>query len=316
MTSTPNLTDAIHRQQIRAKALDLGFDDIGFATAQRLNDDEPRLQKWLLNGANAEMAYMANHFEKRVDPRLLVDGACTIVSLLSSYKPAVESNNPDNFKIARYAWGHDYHEVIREKLNELFNYIRDYHYPDLQGRAFVDSAPVLERAWAARAGLGWMGKNTCLIHPKLGSYVFISELIINMPLTGNSSLVNNHCGSCSRCIDACPTQAITPGFVDARKCISYWTIEHKGEIDPSITQNLNNWIFGCDICQEVCPWNRKTPPSKEPSFSPQPQLLQMNKSDWEELSEDSFRIIFKKSAVKRTKYIGLMRNIRANTNQK
>ncbi|MBS2210425.1 tRNA epoxyqueuosine(34) reductase QueG [Carboxylicivirga mesophila] len=302
------ISQAYH-DQIKDKALELGFSDIGFALIEPIADDEKRLQEWLDKGYQAGMAYMNNHFDKRVNPSLLVDGAKSVISVIINYTPKSLQTDPEAPKLARYAYGKDYHFVIKDKLNELFTFIKEHIYTSLEGRVFTDSAPVLDRAWAAKAGLGWIGKNTNLIHKKLGSYILIGELITNLPIQG-SQPVKEACGGCQRCIDACPTGALfAPYQLDANKCISYLTIEHRDELPVELKGQFENWAFGCDICQEACPWNWKARPTKEESFQPHPDLLKLSKDGWHQMDEDLFRELFRKSAVKRTKYSGLRRNL-------
>ncbi len=301
--------DPAVKLSIKNKALELGFDDIGFTPVATLTDHQTKLRAWLDNGYHAGMAYMANYFDKRLNPALLVEDAKSVISLVHNYYPK-EHQLPGSPVIARYAYGQDYHDVLRDKMNRLFDFIRDHHCPTLQGRVFVDSAPVMERAWAAKSGLGWIGKNGLLIHRRLGSFLFISELITNLEVEAESELPNR-CGNCTRCIDACPTGALLgDGVLDANRCISYLTIEHKGEIPDAYRGQFQNRIFGCDICQEVCPWNRKLTPHNEPAFFPHPRLLSMDTEQWKNFTDDDYAAIFKKSAVKRTKFQGLMRNIR------
>ncbi|MBI9060766.1 MAG: tRNA epoxyqueuosine(34) reductase QueG [Marinilabiliaceae bacterium] len=304
-----DLIKQTYARRIREEALRLGFSDIGFASVEHLKDDEEYLKSWLNQGFHAGMGYMANHFDKRVNPALLVEGAKTVVSVLMNYYP--ESGQADSAapKIARYAYGKDYHFVIKEKLQKLFDFIKKEICPELGGRFFTDSAPVLDRAWARKSGLGWIGKNTNLIHKKLGSFVFIGELIINLELPGGEP-VKEACGRCRLCLDACPTGALmAPYQLDANKCTSYLTIEHKGDIPEVFRGKLDNWVFGCDICQEVCPWNRKARPTQEEAFQPHGDLLKLLPDQWFQLDEDAFREIFRKSAVKRAKYTGLKRNL-------
>ncbi|MBR8534299.1 tRNA epoxyqueuosine(34) reductase QueG [Carboxylicivirga sediminis] len=302
------ISQAYHNQ-IKDKALELGFSDIGFALIESITDDEERLQEWLNNGYQAGMSYMSNHFEKRVNPSLLVEGAKSVISVIINYTPKTLQTDPTAPKLARYAYGKDYHFVIKDKLNELFTFIKEHVYSSLEGRVFTDSAPVLDRAWAAKAGLGWIGKNTNLIHKKLGSYILIGELITNLPIQG-SQPVKEACGGCQRCIDACPTGALFAPFqLDANKCISYLTIEHRDELPVELRGQFENWAFGCDICQEACPWNWKARPTKEEAFEPHPELLKLSKDEWHQMDEDRFRELFRKSAVKRTKFSGLRRNL-------
>jgi epoxyqueuosine reductase len=303
------LTQKLIADRIREKAMELGFSAIGFANAERLADDEVKLKTWLENGYHATMHYMANNFEKRVNPALLVDGTQTVISVLLNYFPSATPKYSDAPVVSRYAYGEDYHDVMKEKLNQLFEFIRTSLYPNLEGRVFVDSAPVLERAWAARAGLGWVGKNTNLIHPQLGSWFFIGELLVNMELPA-SNPINDYCGGCTKCIDACPTKAILkPRVLDANRCISYLTIENKDDIPDEFAGEFENRVYGCDICQEVCPWNRKAKPHNVPAFEPKPQLMELTRQNWIELTEDQYRELFKGSAVKRAKYSGLKRNV-------
>jgi len=256
------------------------------------------------------MGYMENHFEKRVDPVKLVPGAKTVVSVLLNYYPAKTQTDPDAPVVSKYAYGRDYHFTIKKKLKQLFDFIKENIYPELEGRWFTDSAPVLDRAWAVRAGLGWIGKNGNLISKKYGSFVFIGELILNLELEEEVKEVKNACGTCTRCIDACPTGAITgPYNVDANRCISYLTIEHKGDIPNEFKGKFENRVFGCDICQDVCPWNHRLIPTDEPDFQPLQRLLDMKSEDWLDMQKDEFDILFKASPVKRTGYAGLRRNI-------
>lgn len=253
------------------------------------------------------MDYMENHFDKRLDPRLLVDGAKSVVSLLLNYYPS-EIQNPASYKISKYVYGEDYHFVIKEKLKQLLQFIQE-EIGEVNGRVFVDSAPVLDKAWAAKSGLGWIGKNANLITQKVGSFYFIAELIIDLELEYDLP-TTDHCGTCTACIDACPTQAIIqPYVVDGSKCISYFTIELKDNLPQEMKGQFNDWVFGCDVCQEVCPWNRFAKPHQEPLFEPKAELLQFSKRDWQELTKETFNKVFKNSAVKRTKFEGLMRNI-------
>ncbi len=294
---------------IKTKAKELGFFFCGVSKADFLHEEAPRLESWLKNGLNGKMDYMNNHFDKRLDPRLLVDDAKSVVSLLLNYYPEQTQEDPEAPKISKYAYGKDYHHVIKDKLKELMDHIQE-EIGEVGGRVFVDSAPVMDKAWAQKSGLGWMGKNTNLIHPKHGSFFFIAELIIDLELTADGP-IKDYCGTCTRCIDACPTDAIVaPYVVDGSKCISYLTIELKDELLPKeFKGKMDNWMFGCDICQDVCPWNRFSTPHQETQFNPHENLLKMNKSDWEDLTEEVFQDLFKKSAVKRTKYAGLKRNL-------
>lgn len=301
-----------HNALIRNEATRLGFDFVGFAKAQALDEEARRLEEWLNRGYNGKMGYMANHFDLRSDPTKLVPGAKTVIVLMHNYFPKEEQADPLVPKLARYAFGEDYHHVLKDKLKSLLQFIRE-NIGDVDGRCFVDSAPVMEREWAKRAGLGWTGKNTLIIRPGAGSYFFLAELILDLELAPDQSPLHDHCGTCRKCIEACPTEAISPtGYLlDASKCISYLTIELREEIPAEFHGNMQGWAFGCDICQEVCPWNRFAKPKSEPAFEPHPDLLAMKKSDWVEMTEEVFQKIFKKSAVKRTKFEGLKRNIQA-----
>ncbi|SHI89199.1 epoxyqueuosine reductase [Mesonia phycicola] len=292
---------------IKDEALRLGFMSCGISKAGFLEDEAPRLEKWLNENRNGEMQWMENHFDKRLNPTLLVDDAKSIVSVLLNYYPH-EIQQEDSYHLSKYAYGQDYHFVIKDKLKHLLQFIKK-EIGEVSGRAFVDSAPVLDKAWAAKSGLGWIGKNSNLLSKKTGSFFFIAELIIDLELEYDTP-VTDHCGSCTACIDACPTDAIyEPYKVDGSKCISYYTIELKDSIPASERGKFNDWMFGCDICQDVCPWNRFSKPHTEPLFNPHPDLLQMTKEDWKEITKETFQEIFKKTAVKRTKYDGLKRNI-------
>ena len=292
---------------IKTEATRLGFMSCGISKAEFLEEEAPRLEQWLNENRNGEMSYMENHFDKRLDPTLLVPGAKSVVSLLLNYFPQ-ETQREDSYKLSKYAYGRDYHFVIKDKLKQLLHFINE-EIGEVGGRAFVDSAPVLDKAWAAKSGLGWIGKNSNLLSKKTGSFFFIAELIIDLELEYDTP-VTDHCGSCTACIDACPTDAIyEPYKVDGSKCISYYTIELKDSIPMSEKGKFEDWMFGCDICQDVCPWNRFSKPHNEPLFNPHPDLLQMTKHDWEEITRETFNEIFRKSAVKRTKYDGLKRNI-------
>jgi epoxyqueuosine reductase len=296
-----------HTHLIKTEAKRLGFLSCGISKAEFLEDEAPRLEKWLHKNMHGEMSYMSNHFDKRLDPTLLVPGSKSVVSLLLNYFPE-ETQINNTYKISKYAYGEDYHFVIKDKLKQLLSFIQD-EIGEVHGRAFTDSAPVLDKAWAAKSGLGWVGKHSNLITKENGSFYFIAELIIDLELDYDYA-VTDHCGSCTACIDACPTQAITePYVVDGSKCISYFTIELKNEIPSDMKGKFNDWMFGCDICQDVCPWNRFSKTHKEPLFNPNQELLSMSKKDWEEITKEVFQKIFKKSAVKRTKYSGFIRNI-------
>ncbi len=297
------------KDRIVEEAYRLGFQFVGVAKAGFMEEEARRLEEWLNQGMHGQMHYMANHFDKRVDPTKLVPGAKTVVSLLYNYHAPEKQNDPSAPKISQYAYGEDYHFVIKRKLKDLLAFIRE-EVGEVEGRVFVDSAPVLERDWAKRAGNGWVGKHTLLLHPRAGSYFFLAELIIDLALDPDPPM-KDYCGTCTRCIDACPTEAIAPeGYlVDGSKCISYLTIELREAIPNEFQDKMENWMFGCDICQEVCPWNRFAQVHEEPSFLPHPDLLEMKHSDWIELTEEVFREVFRRSAVKRTKFAGLQRNI-------
>ncbi|MDB9913748.1 tRNA epoxyqueuosine(34) reductase QueG [Flavobacteriaceae bacterium] len=292
---------------IKKEVKRLGFLSCGISKAEFLEDEAPRLENWLNKNMHGEMSYMTNHFDKRLDPTLLVPGSKSVVSLLLNYFPEENQTN-ETYKISKYAYGKDYHFVIKDKLKQLLNFIQN-EIGEVHGRAFTDSAPVLDKAWAAKSGLGWIGKHTNLITKSNGSFYFIAELIIDLELDYDYA-VTDHCGSCTACLDACPTQAITePYVVDGSKCISYFTIELKNEIPSDMKGKFDDWMFGCDICQDVCPWNRFSKPHKEPLFNSNKELLTMSKKEWEEITEEVFHKTFEKSAVKRTKYSGLIRNI-------
>ncbi|HLT41901.1 MAG TPA: tRNA epoxyqueuosine(34) reductase QueG [Sphingobacteriaceae bacterium] len=294
---------------IKKEAERLGFLSCGISKAEFLEEEAPRLEGWLKNNYQGELYYMENNFDKRLDPRLLVDDAKSVISLSYNYFTEEKQQDPLAPKLSKYAYGTDYHFVIKDKLKELLLFIQE-HIGEVSGRAFVDSAPVLDKAWAQRAGLGWVGKHSLLLSKQKGSFFFLSELIIDLELEYDSRIQTDHCGTCTKCIDACPTDALMDNkTVDASKCISYLTIELKENIPTSFSGKMDNWMFGCDICQDVCPWNRFSIQHQEPLFNPHPDLLGMTKQDWEEITEDTFKKIFKKSAVKRTKYAGLKRNI-------
>jgi epoxyqueuosine reductase len=302
-------SSVIHHQTsiIKQEAQRLGFLSCGISKAGFLEEEAPRLENWLNNNMQGQMSYMENHFDKRLNPTLLVNDAKSVISLLLNYYPS-DFQNPDSYKISKYAFGQDYHFVIKEKLKELLHFIQ-VEIGDVSGRAFVDSAPVLDKAWAAKSGLGWIGKNTNLITQKVGSFYLIAELIIDLELDYDTA-VTDHCGSCTACLDACPTEAIVaPYVVDGSKCISYFTIELKDNLPQEMKGKFNDWMFGCDVCQDVCPWNRFSTPHNEPLFQTNPDILNFSKSDWEEITIETFQKVFKNSAVKRTKYEGLLRNI-------
>lgn len=297
-----------HTSLIKAEAKRLGFDYVGISKADFLEDEAPRLENWLNNNMHGQMSYMQNYFDKRLDPRLLVPGAKSVISLLLNYFPSENQVDDTAPKISKYAYGKDYHIVIKEKLNQLLEFIKE-NIGEVDGRAFVDSAPVMDKAWAKKGGLGWIGKNSNLINKSSGSFYFIAELILDLDLEYDGA-VKDYCGTCTKCIDACPTDAIiAPYVVDGSKCISYFTIELKENIPDDVKGKMENRMFGCDICQDVCPWNRFSKPHQEPLFKANEELLGMKKEDWIELTEETFRRVFKDSAVKRTKFTGLKRNI-------
>ncbi len=300
---------AVYAQSIKTEAKRLGFLSCGISKAEFLEEEAPRLESWLHQNKHGKMHYMENHFDKRLDPTLLVEGSKSVISLTYNYYIDKLQQDPNAPKISKYAYGLDYHYVIKDKLNQLLEFIKE-EIGDVHGRAFVDSAPIMEKAWAKKSGLGWIGKNSNLITQKVGSFYFISELIVDLDLEVDYA-VTDHCGSCTACIDACPTEAITEPFqVDGSKCISYFTIELKDNIPNEMKGKLDHWAFGCDVCQDVCPWNRFSKQHSEPLFNPKPELLSMTKNDWEEITKETFNKVFKKSAVKRTKYTGLKRNIK------
>lgn len=299
-----------HASLIKSTASRLGFDFCGIAKAGFLEGEAPRLEAWLNQNYHGQMSYLANHFDKRLDPTKLVEGAKSVVSLAYSYFPeATLPEGPKDVKLAKYAYGEDYHFVIRDKLKTFLEILRE-EIGDIHGRAFVDSAPVMERQWAQKAGLGWLGKNTLLLNKKQGSFFFLAELIIDLGAKPDDPSTKDYCGTCTRCIDACPTDAILgPQVLDASKCISYLTIELKDEIPTEFKGKMENWAFGCDICQDVCPWNRFSKPHHEPRFNSPEELKGFTNKDWEEMTEETFGRVFKKSPLKRTKFSGLKRNL-------
>lgn len=305
MSSTENNT-----KLIKSFAKQLGFDTCGIAKAVRLDDDARRLETWLSHGFNGSMAYMANHFDMRVDPTRLVPGAKSVITVLLNYFPELPQVNPA-FKISKYAYGNDYHEVIRAKLNEFLFLIRE-NIGEVNGRGFVDSAPVLERSWAVKSGLGWIGKNGNMITKNNGSFFFIATLITDLELEYDDPFAKDFCGTCTRCIDACPTEAILPNKeINGSKCISYFTIELKDLLIPNnMKGQFDNWMFGCDTCQDVCPWNRFSSPTKEKAFAPLQEILNFSLTDWEEMQEENFKTIFKNSPLKRSKHAGIQRNLK------
>lgn len=294
---------------IKDEAQRLGFQSCGISKAGFLEKEAPLLETWLKNGSHGEMSYMENHFDKRLDPTRLVEGAKSVISLSLNYYTDQVQLDPEAPKISRYAFGEDYHSVIKKKLRLLIERIKE-NIGEVNGRAFVDSAPVLDKAWANKSGLGWIGKNTNLISKKTGSFFFLAELISDLELEYDIAPAADHCGTCTRCIDACPTEAIVaPYVVDGSRCISYLTIELKNELPSEFKGKMDNWMFGCDICQDVCPWNKFSVMHNESSFNPHASLLGIKSEEWHEITEDTFKKVFKNSAVKRTKFNGLKRNI-------
>lgn len=294
--------------RLKQIAQDLGFFSVGFSKADFLAEEAPRLENWLTKQQHGKMGYMENHFDMRLDPRLLVPGSKTVISFLYNYFP--EQQQPsDTYQLSKYAYGKDYHDVIKDQLRKLMDRVKA-EIGDVEGRIFVDSAPVLEKAWAKKSGLGWIGKNANLIHPKAGSFYFLAEWICDLDIEPDGP-IRDYCGTCTRCIDACPTDAIVePYVVDGSKCISYLTIELKDQLLPSAFKGkLDDWMYGCDICQDVCPWNRFSKPHNEPQFQPHPMLFDLTKNDWEDLTEELYRELFRGSAVKRAKFDGLKRNV-------
>ena len=299
-----------HTILVKQLAAELGFSFCGFAKVERLDDDARRLESWLNKGMHGSMQYMERYFDLRIDPSKLVPGAKSVITLLLNYFPK-EKQKDDTPKISKYAYGKDYHEVIREKLNRLIELIKQ-HIGGIHGRGFVDSAPVLERTWAQRSGLGWVGKNGNLINKQMGSFFFIATLITDLELEADGPFVKDYCGTCTRCIDACPTEAILPGkIVDGSKCISYFTIELKEMLIPGeMKGKFDNWMFGCDICQDVCPWNRFAQPTSEIEFTPIPEILDLSTKEWEAMTEEKFKTIFRHSPLSRSKLKGIQRNLK------
>ncbi|WP_439698396.1 tRNA epoxyqueuosine(34) reductase QueG [Mucilaginibacter sp. AW1-7] len=299
----------VYSQLIKSEAQKLGFLFCGISKAEFLEEEAPRLEGWLKKNMHGEMQYMENHFDKRLDPRLLVDGAKSVISLGINYYTDNQQTDPTAPKISKYAYGMDYHTVIKDKLRLLLQIINE-KIGEVGGRVFVDSAPVLDKAWAKKSGMGWIGKNANLLNKKAGSFFFLAELIIDLELEYDIAPTADHCGTCTNCIDACPTDAIVgPYIVDGSRCISYLTIELKNEIPAEFKGKMDNWMFGCDVCQDVCPWNRFSVLNTEPAFTPHPDLLHLQAADWQDITQDVFQKVFKNSAVKRTKFSGLKRNI-------
>ena len=297
-------------QLVKKLAKQIGFSSCGISKARFLQEEEKNFENWLKKGYQGTMSYLEKNFDKRLDPQKLVPGAKSVISLTYNYFPQKKTLNENSFIISKYAYGKDYHFIIKDKLKALFNLLKK-EIGDIEGRVFVDSAPIHERAWAKISGLGWIGKNSLLLNKKMGSYFFLAEIICDLDLEYDSR-VSDHCGTCTKCIDACPTDAITESQVlDANKCISYLTIENKNEIPKELSKSFNNYIFGCDICQDVCPWNKFAKPHNEKEFLPKEELSKFTKKEWQELTNETFNKIFKNSAVKRTKFEGLKRNIKA-----
>ncbi|RLJ31650.1 epoxyqueuosine reductase [Chryseobacterium sp. 7] len=297
-----------YSQLIKSKAKSFGFQNCGISKADFLEEEAPRLEKWLKNNYNGEMKYMENHFDKRLDPRLLVEGSKSVISLSYNYFPEEKISILENYKISKYAYAEDYHEVIKEILREMVAELQE-EIGEFGFRVFVDSAPVLERAWAKKSGIGWVGKNANLITKQSGSFYFLAEIICDLELIPDHA-TTDHCGSCRKCIDACPTDAIvSEKIIDGSRCISYATIELKDEIPAHFKDKMEDWMFGCDICQDVCPWNRFSAPNKQSRFQPNEALKNFKKGEWKEITQEIFSEIFRKSPVKRTKFAGLKRNI-------
>ncbi|MDZ4824106.1 MAG: tRNA epoxyqueuosine(34) reductase QueG [Flavobacteriales bacterium] len=297
-----------YSEQIKTKAKSIGFSFCGVSKAEYLEDEAPRLEAWLNKNMHGEMAYMANHFDKRLDPRLLVPGAKSVVSLLYNYFPERKTDSDEGLKISTYAYGDDYHLVVKEKLKSLLNWIQE-NIGEVHGRAFVDSAPVLEKVWAAKSGMGWIGKNANLINKQQGSFFFLAELVLDLELEPDGP-IKDYCGTCTACIDECPTDAIVePYVVDGSKCISYFTIELKKEISSEFHEKMDDWVFGCDVCQDVCPWNRFSRPHQEPRFTPNEKLLTLSRNEWLEMTEDVFEVMAKHSSLTRAGLSGMKRNV-------
>ena len=310
MVNSQTLLLEKHTAQVKAIAKELGFDFVGISKAEFLEEEAPKLEAWLNKNYHGQMGYMANHFDKRLDPRLLVDGAQSVISLLYNYYPEEKLDETDGaIKISKYAYATDYHLVIKNKLHQFYSRIQET-IGEINGRAFVDSAPVMDKVWATKSGLGWMGKHTNLINKGKGSFFFIAELIVDLPLVSDGP-IKDYCGTCTRCIDACPTDAIVaPYVVDGSKCISYFTIELKEEIPTEWAGKFKNWAFGCDICQDVCPWNRFSKGHNEPQFLLSAELKALQANGFEELSKEAFSKVFKNSPLKRKKSEGFLQTLR------
>lgn len=304
------MSQTLLTNHIQNKAYELGFDLVGVAKAEFMEEEARHLETWLNKNHHGKMGYMANHFDKRTDPRLLVDGAKSVISVLHNYFPGKEALQPEGApKISRYAWGKDYHKVLKSKLYRLLEFIQEEVPTEVNARVFVDSAPVLDKHWAKRAGLGWIGKHTNLISPQKGSWFFIGEIILDIELQYAEGQVQDYCGTCTRCIDACPTDALSPYKIDANKCISYLTIELKEEMDASFGEQLNGWAYGCDICQEVCPWNRFSQKTNEKDFQPLDQILLMNSEDWKQIEGQTFKWLAKRTPMNRIKWDKMKHNL-------
>ena len=302
------MTPKFLTQFIKQKAGELSFSDCRIAKSEYLAEEAEKLESWLKKGFQGKMSYLEKHFETRLNPSLLVEGAKSVICFSYNYFPE-HLQNADSYRIAKYAYGEDYHAVIKDKLQELVQEIQKKT-GQFSYRIFTDSAPIMERIWAQKAGLGWIGKNSLLISKQKGSFFFLAEIVCDLELVYDEPFRTDHCGTCTRCIDACPTQALTaPHIIDSRRCISYLTIELKDAIEDTFRGKMQDWIFGCDICQDVCPWNRFSQPHSEPCFHPKEEIISYTKTDWENLDEETFRKIFKNSAVKRTKFQGLKRNM-------
>ena len=292
---------------IKNKSIELGFISCGISKSAFLENEIGRFESWLKNNYHGQMSYMERNFDKRMDTTKLVAGSKSVISLLFNYYPSKEINN-DSFKISKYAYGKDYHFIIKDRLKSLLSSMRN-EIGEIDGRVFVDSAPIMEKAWAKKSGLGWIGKNTNLISKKTGSFFFIAEIIVDLELEYDNE-VTDHCGSCTACLDACPTDALyEPYKIDASKCISYFTIELKEQFPNDLKKDFNDWIFGCDICQDVCPWNKFSIPNKEPLLNPKNEINQYSKKDWLELTDEVFKVVFKETSLERTRFKGLKRNI-------
>jgi len=304
------MPDKNHTNYIKKWAAEMGFDYCGIAKAEPLHEDARRLEQWLKKGFHGKMQFMENHFDLRTNPALLVPDAKSVITLMMNYYPNRQQNQ-DSPKISKYAYGKDYHEVIRHKLKKLLLRMQE-SIGEINGRGFVDSAPVLERAWAVKSGLGWIGRNGNLLTKQSGSFFFIATLIVDLPLEYDDPFAKDYCGNCNKCVESCPTQAILPDkTIDGSSCIAYYTIELKDALLPeNMKDKFNNWMFGCDVCQDICPWNRFSKPTSEKEWEPIPEILNFSTREWEALSEINFKTIFKNSPLKRTKWKGIQRNLK------